>query len=233
MTPSGLAGDAPLPHYLYSPGKANLRTVPVFQVNFPQPGQFVVRVGDVSNKITLRFLRDGQTAREVTLDAAPPPNPAVKPDYETTRFRPEYNSYEARFNKDYAINVPAGPHTIALDAAAGDWASISRITLAHYRSSRFPDIHIHGIASGRIALLWAQNAAHTWENVRASKPVPLLSGLQTTLLGLPDGHYKVEWWDTGQGKVTGRTGVLCAHGALPLHLPAFVSDIAARITPQP
>ncbi len=231
LPPEGMTERPTLPSYLYSPGKADLRTTPTFHVRFARPGRFVVHVDSVSDSARLRFLLDGRVAREQAFSAAPPADPSVTPDYKTTQLRPEYKNYEAHYDRDYDIPVPAGAHTLTLDNAGGDWLSVTSYTLTGYRSSRFPDVNLYGLTRGRTALLWAQNAAHTWKNALDKMPIPPVRSAKTAIHGLPPGRYRVEWWDTERGVVTRRQSAVCAGGALPLTLPDLPTDVAARITP--
>lgn len=227
--PLGVKGNAAVTQYLYSTGKADLRTVPVFKVNFARPGQFIVRVDEVSAKTTLRFLLNGRPVREVVFDPAPPADPKVKPEYESTEFKPQWNMYQARFNKDYAIEVPAGTHEIGLDVVAGDWLSLGQITLSNYRSSNFPDMHLYALSNGKGAIFWAHNAAHNWKNVLEKKEIKTVRAARTSISGLPDGAYNIEWWDTWKGAPLSRQTVRSQNGTLPLAVPAVATDVAARI----
>lgn len=229
ITPLGLDRAVVLPQFLYSPGKADLRTTPTFHVNYPQPGKFIVHIGDVSDSADLRIMLDGQLARDVNLSAVPPKDPNVKPEYEKTDLRPEYNSYLARFNKEYDIAVPAGAHTITLEVTAGDWMTIERFTLTGYRSSRYADVNLYGLTNGTSAILWAQNAQHNWKNVADKKVIPTLRDLATAIHGLTPGRYTVEWWDTEVGKPMRTETVVSADGTLTLRLPDLATDVAARI----
>jgi len=233
VTPTGVKGNPPITQHLYSPGKADLRTTPVFKVNYAQPGRFSVHVDEVSTKTTLRFVLDGQTAGEVVLDPVPPTDPNVKPEYEKTELKPQWNIYQARFNKDYGIDVPAGAHEIRLEVPDGDWISLSSLTLERYRSSRYPDLQLYALGNGKAAIFWAHNAAHNWKNVADKKEIAPIRGAQTALRGLPAGRYVVEWWDTWQGAVQSRQTLETKDGTLPLRLPDLSSDLAARVMPQP
>lgn len=230
VTPAGVAGNATIPQFLYSPGKADLRTTPTFRVNYARPGKFVVHVDEVSANNTLRILLDGKPVRDITLSATPPADANVKPEYETTEHKPEYNIYQAKFNKDYSIDVPAGEHTITLDVTTGDWITITGMVLTNYRSSRFPEVNLYGLTNGQSAILWIKNALYNWKNVSEKRDIPVLKGLETAVRGLPAGRYQVEWWDTKQGTVTRTESISSVNGALPLRLPELATDVAVRIT---
>ena len=60
---------------------------------------------------------------------------------------------------------------------------------------------------------------------------PPVSGA-VTIPGLRDGKYKVEWWDTSTGVVTGTEELTCTGGNLVLSVQNLVSDIACKIAPS-
>lgn len=227
VTPFGVAEGRQIGAFLYSPGKADLRTTPTFHVRFVRPGRFVVHVAEVSDRARLQFRLNGRPVADFSLSATP----SDPHEYEKTELRPEYNSYLARFNRDYGIDIPMGSHTVTLDTTEGDWLSLESVTLTGYRSSRFPAVNFYGLHLGRQAIFWAQNAAHDWKNVAEKKPIRAVTGATVTLRGLPNGRYNVEWWDTTQGKATGRSAAVSARGMLTLRLPELATDVAARVTP--
>ncbi len=233
ISPRRGACGAALPGFLYSPAKPELRTRPAFHVDFEQPGRFEVLVDGVSASATLRFLLDGATAHELTLSAAPPADPNVKPDYESTEFKPEYGIHQARFNKSCGLDVPAGKHTILLEVTEGDWLSVSSYTLTGYSSNRFPKMNLYGLRRGGRALLWAQNADHHWKNVFEKKSIASIQGAITAVHGLPDGEYTIAWYDTWKGELTKTETANSTDGVLPLAFPDIATDIAAKILPKP
>ena len=82
------------------------------------------------------------------------------------------------------------------------------------------------------AHLWIDNRRHTWKNVVDGVAVEPVSG-QVMLDGLPDGPYKVEWWDTSAGRVIRTEEVECAQGRITLSVSDLTSDIACKIAPTP
>jgi hypothetical protein len=232
ITPRGIANDTPLFQFLYSPAKADLRTTPELEVNFEQPGRFILHVDRVSSFIHLRILLNGVPVRDLRLSARPPSDPSVKPEYAETQFMQEYNDYQARFDRDYSLDVPAGRHTIKLEALEGDWVSIKGITLTGYTSARNPAMNLYGITTGTTAALWLQNAQHNWKNVFEGKPIPVLKGVRTVVRGMKDGKYTLEWWDTRTGAPLSRQSVEVKEGAFTLSCPDIASDIAAIIRKQ-
>jgi hypothetical protein len=78
--------------------------------------------------------------------------------------------------------------------------------------------------------LWVQNRLHTWRNVVDGLGIPAIDG-SITLSGLPDGEYRVDWWDTYTGTVF-QTETVVANNGLILTLPvSLTADMAVKLTP--
>ena len=225
-------GKTIYPGFLYSPAKADLRTVPTFHVEYPIPGQFTVHIYTVSEKNTLHMLLDGRVANEVTLDAVPPADKTVTPPYKSTTLQPQYSTYDAVYDQDYSINVPSGQHIIQLDLSSGDWVSVSSYTLTNYRTSQLADINLWGVTDGTHAFVWVQNSRHNWKNDQTDTAEPVISAASTIVHGLKPGAYTLRWINTTTGDVFKSARVKAAAGGLTLSLPDVSTDIAATIRPN-
>ena len=232
ITARGLTGDAVLPSVLFSPSKPELQTPTRFHVKFKNPGRFIVNVNSVSNFANLRFLIDDKPVSEIRLDAAPPKDKSAKPEYESTKFFPEYGIYQAHFGKEFSIEIPAGEHTIAIDITDGDWVSVSSYTLTGYHSSRYASLNLYGVVCGREAVVWAQNALHYWKNVLEKRPIPPIVGATAHLDGLPAGRYSLIWRDTWSDKTLKIETADCNSNGLLLRLPPLDRDVALHIVPR-
>jgi hypothetical protein len=231
VMPDGKASANRIPSYLYSPTKAELRTTPTFHVRYTQPGRFVLQVHEVSASAHLVISLDGQPAREIDFNASPPADKSARPEYARTEFEPQYGIYKATYDKEYSIDVSAGDHTITLAVTAGDWINLAGITLTNYRSSRYVDANVYGMTDGKMAILWAQNPAHNWQNVAAKKEIAPLRDLELKVSGLHPGRYAISWWNTETGMITAREERTATADGLTLRLPAIATDVAAQITP--
>lgn len=80
------------------------------------------------------------------------------------------------------------------------------------------------------AHLWIDNKDHTWKNVVDGEPVAPLTGT-VTLSGLPAGSYRVSWFDTYSGSVSGvETIIADTTGHLALSLPTpLATDVAVKV----
>jgi uncharacterized protein DUF5060 len=86
-----------------------------------------------------------------------------------------------------------------------------------------------GVAAGREALVWLLDPAFDWPaGAKDDKPAPVTKA-QVVLLGLEDGRYGIEWWDTLAGKRIASAESESKAGRLILAPPAFQVDIAGRV----
>ncbi|KPK62688.1 MAG: hypothetical protein AMK73_05790, partial [Planctomycetes bacterium SM23_32] len=98
-----------------------------------------------------------------------------------------------------------------------------------YVTNEKPPLRVLGMASDDRALLWAQNKAHTWFNVRERRPMPPVEATRVTLNGFADGRWGVEFWDTVAGQVTATAAAQASGGTLALELPAVATDLAVKL----
>jgi hypothetical protein len=106
----------------------------------------------------------------------------------------------------------------------------------HYQDAEaltsHPDLRAWGQIDpvNRRGHLWIQNRLHTWRNVVDGLEIPAISG-SIVLSGLPNGEYRVEWWDTYAGTVF-QTETVVANNGLILTLPlSLATDTAVKLTP--
>jgi hypothetical protein len=226
--PNGKVEGGPLPQYLYSAGKADLRVNPRFTVVYGKPGRFSVRVQQVMGNNRLRILLDGRTALEQELPAGKGEGP-----WKQSEYQPEWDTYRATYDREFEIEVPAGRHAITVENAGGDWIQVSDYRLSGYRSSRYPAVRALGLRSGRRAVLWVQDEASHWKAAREGGEPRRWDGLSLRLRGMPAGTYRVTWWDTRRGRVIREDMVRTASGPPVLSVPPFRRDLAADLRGAP
>ena len=190
----------------------NEHNPPTFVVDYPAEGGFEVIIGGVSGYggANLRIRLDGETKLAAEFpDEAPD-------DTETMR----------QYDGAYRIAVPAGRHRITVENEGRDWAFASYRFVGCVTS---PDIRVVGLATSNAALLWIQHKASTWWNAVhgvETQPVPPVS---VTLVGLADGDYGIEWWDTYTGAPVGAAAATARDGRITFLTPAIARDIAGKI----
>lgn len=243
LTPSGGWGDKPtpltkigrdgavngaLPGFLYGPGKPELYGTLTLEVTLAQPAKLILHLLTVSDRATIEVRIDGKLTETFPLNAAPGHNQ----DYVSTKHFPEYGGiYQALFDKDRTVALPAGKHTLQIENTEGDWVSLGSYTLTGAWSSRFVPLRTVGLqdaASGE-TLIWMQDPESNWKNDRAGKSLQTFSGVQLSVPLPRPGVWRTTWWDTRTG-VPLQTQILTTRSAnLPLTIPTFRRDIALRI----
>jgi hypothetical protein len=186
---------------------------PTFVVDYPAGGAFEVIVGGVSGYggANLRIRLDGATRLEAEF-------PDDAPD-DTATMR--------QYDRAYRIPVPAGPHRITAENEGADWLYVA-YRFAGYLTT--PNVRVVGLAGADSALLWVQNQAHTWWNVRQGGAVNPQGPVCVTLGGVADGRYGIEWWDTYRGEPASRNEAVARGGRLTVTTPKVSRDIACKIT---
>ena len=121
------------------------------------------------------------------------------------------------------------PHWSAL-AAFLEGTGIGRADL---RPARFEDpgtsVIPFGVAARDEALVWLLDRAHDWpDGAMDANPTPV-TGAKVTLVGVDNGAWAIEWWDTLTGKRVAGNEATASGGALRLEATAFQVDIAGRL----
>jgi hypothetical protein len=80
------------------------------------------------------------------------------------------------------------------------------------------------------AYLWVANYQATWWNQVVDKKHPTpIEGATVVIQGLDAGDYRLEWWDTYEGKIIRSDKISFAEDPLKISVPSFRQDIACRI----
>jgi hypothetical protein len=225
-----------LARYLYAPRKRELRTPTTIRLNVPIGGaKMIIRVARVSDFAILRVSVDGVQTAEFSLSASP-----GSPGVETTELHKEAEpgkprTYEAVFNKDYELDLPAGRHTVSFDNVDGDWVMIDSVTIRGAKSSRYAELRVlalHDAGSGE-TLAWVQNPVSNWRNdadgiTPGTVPASDLSLPVAAKIAL---EYELQWWDTRDGTVAVRDRAWARDGVLKVRIPTVTRDVALRAFP--
>ena len=132
---------------------------------------------------------------------------------------------------DCEVDVPAGPHEIALDNVGSDLVRVSWILLTNYRDTwRYPDLEIFGQQTDDLTALWIHNRLDQWPYQSAGIEAPAVGPAVAEILVAKDGRYQIEWWDTRTGLIT-RTHMLeSRNGVLAITITPLERDVACKIT---
>ena len=219
-----IRGGKAVSQYLHGSNHQKRRKPLVLDVDYDRPGKLVVRVTRVSVSGILEIRRDGEVVLRQELPAGPGAGP-----WKQSRLD-RWNCWEATYDRDFAIDVPAGKHEIRLDNLGKDAIVLGSITLPDYQQQSDPPVRCAGLVGPKLAVLWIQNTSHEWNLLHEGRPIRPADGAQMILAGTADGACRIQWWDTWEGKITGVTEARSKDGRLVLPLPKIVKDLACKIT---
>ncbi|MBB6053179.1 hypothetical protein [Armatimonas rosea] len=225
------AVNGALPGFFYGPGKPELRAPLLLKVTLPQPAELILRILTVSDRAKLVVSIDDKPAASFAFNAAP----NTGQDYTSTKHFPEYGGiYQALYNKDRKVALPAGTHTLRIENTDGDWVSLGGYTLTGAWSSRF--VHLRTVALQDAAsgetLIWIQDPESNWKNDRDGKTPQTFTGVQLTVPVPKATPYTAQWWDTRRGTIIKTERLSPPHKPLTLTLPSFTRDIAVQLRPS-
>jgi hypothetical protein len=198
------------PATLFGRRRSEWSNPPRLAVDYPIDGQLAVRVERASGG-TLEIALDGQTVLHEPIVA-------------------DRNHDVA---KSFAIQVPAGRHQIELRNVGPDWLRMEHILLTNYRdTAKHPDVDLYAVQSDRAAYLWVHHRLNTLGYREAGFAAEPIAGVKATVSGLADGRYRIEWWDTHEGRITHTAASASRSGRLDLDLPEIRTDLACKIKPE-
>ncbi|NPV46325.1 MAG: DUF5060 domain-containing protein [Armatimonadetes bacterium] len=209
---------------VFSPAKPEMVAPLRFRATFPQGGKLVLHVNQVSQGAVLHVAVDGREVWSQDL-----PCGAGQGPWKEARWSEQYQIWQNIYDRDYEIAIPAGEHIIEVTNSGKDWAEITSYTFTGCRDPRYALMDTYGLRTEDFALVWLHDQESNWLNDKRGRTPEAVRGAATTLLGLRDGEYRIEWWDTRRGRIVATTPATCADGRLPLTPPDFTRDIAAQV----
>ncbi len=223
VLPDGTVADERRPQELLQGlGHEDIKNPPTFIVDYPADGQFTIGVGTVSNSGLLRVWVDGEQKLEVDL-------PCGEGLEKGSTWREQWKLWETVYNKDFAVDIPAGRHEIRVENFGKDWVRVKRYRFTGCLLLDKPNLLVCGMRTDNVALLWVQNRDSSWYNHAGNGAVGSVDASTIGLRGLPDGDYRVEWWDTWKGSVQRTEEATVSDGELTLALPRLETDLAMKL----
>ncbi len=205
---------------LHGQSHRDIKNPPTFLVSYPKPGQFVVRVGRVSGGGLLKVWIDDELKVEREL-------PCGEGLGKESVYRAQWKLWETTYDEDVAVDVPAGEHRIRVENLGRDWVTVASYRFTGCQMLDRPNVLVCGMRSDPVSILWIQNRESTWYN-HARKAVTPVDGFRLAV-GLPDGVYEVEWWETWKGSPLRSQRIETRDGQLGLELPGLKTDAALKI----
>lgn len=110
--------------YLYGPQKAEFRSALRIEGPFPTDTTLRIRVLQISARSRLT-VKAGTTTVTNQLFV---PGPGAG-EWQEVIFQPQWNIYQNRYDRDYAMTIPAGAPWVTLENTEGDWMTFAEIGL--------------------------------------------------------------------------------------------------------
>ena len=209
--------------YLHGESKRDIRKKHIFKVDYPESGNFIVRVGTVSQGAVLNIFLDGRKILSEDLTTGPGKGP-----WKRSMYQKKWDIYQCVYNSDFEIKVPKGKHTVELYNSGEDWLSVEKITLENYVDNAYANVRCIGLRIGDEILFWIQNKEFNWINTFEGVKPGIIKNVYFEVYDIEEGNYKLEWWNTFTGNIIFEEEKKIVE-TLVINIPEFSKDIACKI----
>lgn len=194
---------------------------PEFLVDYSVKGNFILHIGQVSQRVPLAVFIDGKKVWEHQFFVQ-----GVNGEWKSNHFDPITKWYTATFDKDYSIPIPSGFHSIRIENSGIDWIELKGISLENYQ----PKIEIFGLKGEIETICWVHNKESNWSNYIGKKTIKPIANVQFTIYDLDEGQYRVQYWNTMNGKIEKEEIKNTSNGDVKLSIHQLINDMAFKIT---
>jgi hypothetical protein len=148
------------------------------------------------------------------------------------RFDPkrQKGEWSSTVNEDAALDIPPGVHAIRIENHGADWIRIDGYRFENLLEPAGEDISRMGAkasgAANETSVLGMR--AKDFAFLYVMEPAFARSG-KLSVANMPDGTYRIEWWNTWTGEVILKEEVKAADGVLILRVPESERDTACKL----
>jgi len=205
---------------------ADLREPPTFVANYPRVGRFVAHVMEVVGRGSnpVRLTLDGRVALEEDLVC----EEGKVERWEARQPGPTGN-LALMYDRDLAIDVPAGEHEISVENLGRDRLTVLYRLEGYRTREHTPGVMAVGLVHGRGVHLWIANRTWTPEVLLGTVETIAARGVRVTVEGLRDGKAEVEWWEPMTGEKLRTEPAEIRDGRLVLAVGDLARDIACKV----
>lgn len=147
------------------------------------------------------------------------------PDTDDTQRTDTLHQYDG----EYTVEIPAGKQTVKVENIGNDWVFVSYVLEKAVKQTE-PPLRLFGLRGRKTSLLYIEHTQHTWYQVNVVKRSP--APVPPTTLHIADwtpGRYRVQVWDTYEGKPLAIQTATADRSGLRIDLPRIERDIALRL----
>jgi hypothetical protein len=188
-----------------------------FETNLPHPTRLRIMVSGVSGYGGAHLIVERNGVRVMDKDM---------PDPDDTAKTETIHQYDG----EYVVEIPAGKQTVKVVNIGRDWILVS-YKLENAVSQSMLPLRLFGLHGKQTSLLYVEQTQHTWYQVNVVKRPP--AAVPPTILHIADwtpGRYRVEIWDTYEGKPLSTQTLTVNQSGLSLELPTIERDLAVRLS---
>lgn len=219
-----LAEKEKINKFIQGTAHSDMKSPHCFELNYPVEGTLSVRVHRISDHAVLTILLDGKKAftREFKSGGG-------EGDWKEAYFNEEAKVYQNIFDTECQIIIPRGKHMIELVNNGADWIEIEKITLGNYVTALEPHLRILGLQTNNSACFWVQNKQSSWEQLAQDLTIQPVKDAQFDIEGLENGRYRLEWYDTQDGKILNSWTFSISNKSALINVPELRTDIAGKL----
>ncbi len=139
------------------------------------------------------------------------------------------DQYDPRaYYQRYAVEVPAGDHTIRV-ANTGGGTITTAFELTNYVRRNGPNLEVRGLQTEDYILLWLKHPEFNWMYRRMGMTSDEQPAGRLTLRNVPDGSWSAQWLDTVEARPVGQEMVTSKNGILSLPTPPTAKSVVVRL----
>ena len=194
-----------LSRFFQGSGHNDMKVTPVFIVDYPGDGSFILNVDMVS---------EGGAKISIWVDDRMVLERIYKP----------ISSYK-HLDDSFETDISKGKHRIKIVNDGGDWLRVRNICLTGYSNP----LQVTGIQTTDSAYIWFKNREDTVDNRRKGVRYAWIEAPKVEITGLKEGEYSAEYYDTTAGSVIWSEKAGCRNGNLELTVPTFTTDLGCKI----
>ncbi|QDU71544.1 DUF5060 domain-containing protein [Mucisphaera calidilacus] len=213
LFPAVLHGNSGDNRHLHNPSTLRL--------NMPEEGRFIVHVETVSGWAGAGL--EIEVNGEVLLSEVFEDNNGASRQAIST------------YNGAYGVDLLAGEHEVIVRNTGKDWLGAS-YEVTNFIARDDPGVDVWAsrfervVDDGLLACLWLRDEGYSWASrQQAEEELGPIQPCVVRLGDLPAGRYRVEWWDTFEGRVIATTDARGDDRGVVIEVPVFMKSMAAKV----
>lgn len=226
VPPNGqIANENEIPGFIYGEMKKDMGQSIEFSITYLQDGEFSLHIYHVSDTNRVVLSVDQNKMLDKTLFPQPD-----QPEWKETQYNSECQCYQGLYDQKLTIPIKKGPHRIKIENIGQDWVEVGAYIFSHCGIEKTSALVVKNLKKNTNLYLWIRHPDYEWKKVMFSGlPLPI-EGRELTATSMPDGRYRMEWWDTEKGIMVSQEEIM-KNNQPEIHIPVppISRDIAGKL----